>query len=265
MKSHNERNLNEPLLSVITVCYNAAEIIEGTIQSVIDQTYPAIEYIVIDGKSTDKTLAIINKYETHINQLVSEKDSGIYNAMNKGLKLASGDFIHFLNAGDLFNDNEVVAWAMQNASSADIIYGETNLIDDQGQVLGTRSDLTTRKLPKQLKKSSFLDGQPVSHQAFFAKTALVTSYDEQYQCSADIHWMLEIVSKSSKIININGVVAKYQLGGVSDKRLKQCWKERFRILNRHFPIYLVILAHIKFAIRFLRHGAYKKSVSAKKS
>lgn len=258
MNSHKEKSLNDPVLTIITVCYNAAEIIEDTIQSVFDQTYSAIEYIVIDGKSTDDTFKILSENKDMIDQLISEVDTGIYNAMNKGLKLATGDFVLFLNAGDLFNDDEVVANLMINANHADIIYGETNLIDGNGQVLGTRSQLTTRKLPEQLKKSSFLNGQPVSHQSFIARTILSPAFDEKYKCSSDIDWMLKIVSKAKKVVNVNQVIARYQLGGDSDTKLKLCWKERLFILLKHFPFHLVVLAHVKFAIRFMFHGAYKK-------
>ncbi|ROT05017.1 glycosyltransferase, partial [Muribaculaceae bacterium Isolate-104 (HZI)] len=112
-------------ISVVTVCYNAADSIEQTMLSVLNQSYPYIEYIVIDGGSTDGTVDIIKKYADRLAYWVSEPDKGIYDAMNKGIAAATGSYINFMNSGDSFYDNRVVeAIFKDGCDSADIIYGK---------------------------------------------------------------------------------------------------------------------------------------------
>ena len=119
---------SEPLVSVITIVLNGEEYIEKTIQSVIRQTYKNIEYIVVDGGSTDATLDIIHQYENTIDYWVSENDKGIYDAMNRGIDLSTGWLINFINAGDLFYNNSTIATVSREIGSAGVIYGKT-LID----------------------------------------------------------------------------------------------------------------------------------------
>src|SRR5476651_671654 len=126
----------QPKLSVITIVYNNVRDIERTMLSVLNQTYPNIEYIIIDGASTDGTLAIIKKYESQIAKLISEKDGGIYYAMNKGLAVATGDYVLFMNSGDEFYTKDTVASVFATADDADIYYGETEMVDDAVQSLG---------------------------------------------------------------------------------------------------------------------------------
>src|SRR5690606_12018670 len=130
--------VNNPKISIITVVYNNVRDIEYTIRSVISQTYPNIEYIVIDGASTDGTLDVINNYRDRINVVISEKDRGIYDAMNKGLATASGDYVLFLNSGDeLFDDNSIQN-VVEEGKGADIIYGETKLVNEERHIIGDR-------------------------------------------------------------------------------------------------------------------------------
>ena len=121
----------KPVLSVITIVYNNVRDIERTMLSVLNQTYHAIEYIVIDGASTDGTLDIIKQYKNRITKLISEKDKGIYDAMNKGLAIATGDYVIFMNSGDEFYATDTVAKVFASAPDADIYYGETEMIDDE--------------------------------------------------------------------------------------------------------------------------------------
>src|ERR1700722_6602734 len=121
-----------PLLSVITIVYNNVKGIERTMLSVLSQTYPNIEYIVVDGLSNDGTLGVIMKYENRIAKFSSEKDDGIYDAMNKGLDLATGDYVIFMNSGDEFFDADTVAAVFASGDDADIYYGETEMIDSSG-------------------------------------------------------------------------------------------------------------------------------------
>src|SRR5438105_14705 len=125
-------NLSFPRISIITVVYNNVANIEVTILSILNQTYKNIEYIVIDGGSTDGTLDVIKKYKDKISFWVSEKDNGIYDAMNKGIKVATGEWINFINSGDSYFDNDVLEKIMEaeyfNATSIDVIYGNTQII-----------------------------------------------------------------------------------------------------------------------------------------
>ncbi len=243
-------------ISIITVCFNAEALIEQTLRSVVDQNFTSKQYLIIDGNSTDSTLEIVSQYREAIDQIVSEPDGGIYDAMNKGLSLATGEYVLFLNAGDQLFSNQTLE-TLFALDDADIYYGETTLINDKQEVLGTRSELTTRPLPRNLNVRSFLNGQPVSHQSFIVRRELIGNFDLQFQCSADIDWMIRAV-RNAKIIRNSGItISRYLLGGTSDRKLKKCWIERARILLRYFNPMLVLLAHFKFALRYLRHGAYK--------
>lgn len=244
-------------ISIITVCYNAKNQIEQTIRSVTNQSYQFIEYIIIDGQSLDGTQNIINNYLNQIDHFIEEIDHGIYDAMNKGMALATGDFLLFLNAGDTLDTNNTIEQIMKYSKESDILYGETYLVDGDRNILGTRSKLTTKNLPDQLEQNSFLDGQPVSHQSFIVKKKIVDKFQIKYKCSADIDWMIRATMKASIITNVNLIISRYLLGGVSDKNLQRCWIERFHILLEHFSIYQVLTAHIRFALRYLRFGAYK--------
>jgi len=242
-------------ISIVTVVYNGAKYIEPTIQSVISQTFKQYEYIIVDGASKDSTLEIVKKYETHFYKVLSEPDQGVYDAMNKGLKLATGEYVLFLNAGDELASNDTLKHIFEGASD-DLLYGETIIMNEQKQILGTRTELTSRKLPKALKKSDFLNGQVVSHQSFIPKTSLCKPFDLKFECSSDIDWMLNIVSTCNSIRNVNLPVSKYLQGGISDTQLSKCWKERFVILIKHFGIFKTIISHISFVIRFIKIGKY---------
>jgi glycosyltransferase involved in cell wall biosynthesis len=128
----------QPILSVITVVYNNAADIERTMLSVVNQTYKGIEYIVVDGGSIDGTLQIIEKYKDRIAKLISEKDKGIYDAMNKGLAIATGDYVLFMNSADEFYSADTVANVFAAEPNADIYYGETEMIGPNGESLGQR-------------------------------------------------------------------------------------------------------------------------------
>jgi glycosyltransferase involved in cell wall biosynthesis len=216
----------EPILSVITVVYNNAADIERTILSVLGQAFKGIEYIVIDGLSTDGTLDIIKQYENRISKIISEKDKGIYDAMNKGLAIATGDYVLFMNSGDEFFDEETVAAVLASAPDADIYYGETEMINAKGESLGQRR----HNAPKQFTWRGFNLGMSISHQAIYIKRVLLEPYDPQYQLSADIDWIIRAAKKAKKIVNVNRYVAKYLVGGMSKKKHRQSLQERFDIM-----------------------------------
>ena len=165
-----------PKFSIITVTYNAEAVLEDTIQSVISQTYHHVEYIIVDGASKDSTLSIIDRYRDRITRIVSEPDKGLYDAMNKGICLATGDYLCFLNAGDSFHEDDTLQQMVRSISGnelPDVLYGETELVDKEGHFIRMRR----LAAPEVLTWRSFKQGMLVCHQAFFAKASLVEPYD----------------------------------------------------------------------------------------
>jgi glycosyltransferase involved in cell wall biosynthesis len=235
----------KPKLSVITIVYNNVRDIERTILSVVNQTYLNIEFIVVDGASTDGTLALIKRYKTHIGKLISEPDAGIYDAMNKGLRMATGDYVLFMNSGDEFYANNTVAHVFAKGDDADIYYGETEMINDEGKSLGQRR----HKAPRQLTLKSFKYGMSVSHQAIYIRRSLTGDYNRKYELSSDIDWILSAIEKAKKIVNVNEYVAKYLVGGMSKKRHRQSLKERFVIMKRYYGLLPTVFNHFIIALR----------------
>ena len=242
-----------PKLTVITVVYNNARDIERTLLSVLNQTYANIEYIVIDGGSTDGTLDIIRIYKDRIAKLISEPDKGIYDAMNKGLNLAAGDYVLFMNSGDELYSPQTVAQVFAAATDADIYYGETEMINDKGESLGQRR----HKVPAQFNWRSFKYGMNVSHQAIYIKRSLVEPYDPQYQLSADIDWIIRAAKKAKSIVNVHQYVAKFLVGGTSKAKHRQSLQERFDIMQRYYGLVPTVLNHLVIAFNlgwyWLRH------------
>ncbi|WDF55110.1 glycosyltransferase family 2 protein [Mucilaginibacter sp. KACC 22063] len=233
----------QPKLSVITIVYNNVRDIERTVKSIVGQTYTNIEYIVIDGASTDGTLEILKKYIDHIAILKSEPDRGIYDAMNKGLALASGDYVLFMNSGDEIYAPTTVTNIFASANDADIYYGETEMINDAGESLGQRRHTA----PTNFTWRDFKYGMSISHQAIYIRRALIEPYDLRYQLSADIDWILRAAKKAKKIVNVNQYVAKYLVGGMSKKKHRQSLKERFNIMREHYGLVPTIFNHLVIA------------------
>jgi glycosyltransferase involved in cell wall biosynthesis len=235
----------KPTLSVITIVYNNVRDIERTMLSVLNQTYQQIEYIVVDGASTDSTLDIIKRYENRIARLISEEDNGIYDAMNKGLKLATGDYVIFMNSGDEFYANNTVEKVFASADDADIYYGETEMINGQLQSLGQRR----HKAPENFTWRSFNYGMSVSHQAIYIKRSLTEPYDPKYKLSADIDWIIRAAKKAKKIVKVEGYVAKYLVGGMSKTKHRQSLAERFDIMKTHYGLVPTVLNHVVIAFK----------------
>jgi glycosyltransferase involved in cell wall biosynthesis len=233
----------EPKLSVITIVYNNVRDIERTMLSVLGQTYTHIEYIIVDGLSTDGTLDVINKYRDRISKLISEKDKGIYDAMNKGLAIATGGYVIFMNSGDEFYDLDTVAAVFASAEDADIYYGETEMMDDSGQNLGQRR----HQAPAKFTWRSFKYGMSISHQAIYIRRSLAEPYDMNYQLSADIDWIIRAAKKAKKIVNVNRYVAKYLVGGMSKKKHRQSLLERFDIMKRYYGLIPTVFNHFIIA------------------
>ncbi|RXF71617.1 glycosyltransferase family 2 protein [Arcticibacter tournemirensis] len=240
-------NKSSPLLSVITVVFNNAANIERTVLSVINQTYPNIEYIIIDGASSDGTLNVIEKYRDRIAVVMSETDKGIYDAMNKGLALATGDYVLFMNSGDEIYTNDTVEKVFSCSPDADIYYGETEMYDEDWKSLGKRR----HHAPERLNSGSFRFGMSVSHQAIYIKRNLVSLYNLDYQLSADIDWILNALTKATKIVNTKMYVAKYLVGGMSKKKHRLSLIERFKIFNKYYGLIPNLLNHIVIASKLL--------------
>lgn len=236
-------------LSVITIVYNNVKDIERTMLSVLNQTYPNIEYIIIDGASNDGTQDIIYKYKAQLAQFISEKDKGIYDAMNKGLALATGDYVLFMNSGDEIYAPETVKEVFETAPGADIYYGETEMFDEQWQSLGQRR----HQAPETFDWRSFKYGMSISHQAIYVKRSLTVPYDLQYKYSADIDWIIKAAKKASGIINTNIYVAKYLVGGISKQKHMASLKERFHIFTKYYGFIPNIVNHIRIAASLVQY------------
>lgn len=238
-------DMKKPVLSVITVVYNNVRDIERTLLSVFNQTYTEIEYVVVDGASTDGTKELIEKYSGKISTFISEPDRGIYDAMNKGLRLATGDYVLFMNSGDEIYNAKTVERVFASAPNADIYYGETEMMDEKGQRLGRRR----HQAPARFTYKSFRYGMSVSHQAIFIRRSLCSFYDLKYQLSADIDWILSAVKKAQKIMRFDGYVAKYLVGGLSKKKHRQSLLERFQIMRKHYGLLPTLFNHGVIALR----------------
>ncbi len=240
-----------PLFSIITVTYHAESVLEETILSVVSQTYHNIEYIIVDGASKDRTLSIVNKYRDKIQAVVSEPDKGLYDAMNKGLKMAKGEYVCFLNAGDTFHEDDTLQLIVHQLNKSnvlpDVIYGETALVDAQRHFVRMRRLQT----PDTLNWKSFRQGMLVCHQAFIAKRALAETYDLIYRFSADFDWCIRVMKKASLLHNTRLTLIDYLDEGMTTKNRKASLKERFRIMAKHYGYISTVLHHIWFVLRLL--------------
>lgn len=238
-----------PKFSVITVCYNAQATLEDTIQSVIAQTYHHVEYIIVDGASKDRTLSIINRYRDRITTVVSEPDKGLYDAMNKGLRLATGDYVCFLNAGDSFHEDDTLQQMVHTLRELtelpDVLYGETALVDAEGHFVRMRR----LQAPEHLTWHSFRQGMLVCHQAFFAKRTLAEPYDLRYRFSADFDWCIRIMRKSKVLHNTHLTLIDYLEEGMTTRNHKASLHERFRIMAKHYGWLSTVAHHAWFVVR----------------
>jgi len=244
---------SSPLISVITVVFNGEKHIGRTIESVLCQTYKKLEYIIIDGKSTDGTLEIIGGFEG-IHQVVSEPDKGLYDAMNKGLKAAAGDYIWFLNSGDqIYSPDTVETLVAGLTGTPDFIYGGTMIIDEAQNEVGDRR----LKPPDQLTWRSFRQGMVVCHQSILVKREGAPLFNLEYRLSADIDWAIRAAKDATQIHNSNLVLSRFLEGGLTEHNIKAGLKERFKIMRHFYGLIPTILRHFVFGIRltnfYLRH------------
>lgn len=244
-------------LSVVTVVYNGAREIVPTLRSVAEQTYPDLEHVVVDGASVDGTPEIVRK--AGVANFVSEPDAGLYDAMNKGLERATGDFVWFINAGDEIYSPDAAAQIARHFASADLIYGDAAITDDSGKVLGLRRH---KGLPPALNRSSFRHGMVVCHQSLVVRKAIAPRYDLQYKISADIDWAIRATSAAKTIVNSGLILSKFKTGGVSSRRRRASWLERWDVLRRHYGTLDAALAHAEIAVLALKQKLFPASGSA---
>ncbi len=237
----------QAIVSIITITYNAVETLERTIESVEAQDYRAIEYIVVDGGSTDGTMQVVGRHATTVGRCISEPDDGLYYAMNKGLKLATGEYVWFLNAGDELNSPDTVSRVMASATGADVYYGDTVITAMDGSVIGKRRLAP----PEVLTAESFRDGMLVCHQAFIARRSLCPQYDTRYKYSADYDWCVKILKSARKIVNTHETLVRFLDGGVTSSHIVEGLKERFAIMRQHFGTAGTVMKHIPIGVKFL--------------
>ena len=241
----------KPTFSIITITYNAEAVLEPTLQSVARQTYRNYEYIIIDGASIDGTMSIVKRYCDEFPRLdtLSEKDEGIYYAMNKGLDRASGEYVIFLNAGDAFSDEDVLHRIADAAkrTHGDIIYGQTRIVNQERTVVCMRH-LTA---PARLHFRDYKHGMLVCHQAFVPRMRIVPRYNTKYRFSADYEWCLRCLKQSKKNVYVGGVIVDYLEGGTTDKNHRASLKERFDIMCKYYGLLTAVLMHLSFIPRSL--------------
>lgn len=241
----------EPLFSIITVTRNASETIAATLDSVAAQTCDLFEHIIMDGLSTDDTVEIARKKALPATKIVSEADRGLYDAMNKAMALASGDYLIFLNAGDTFTSPDTlqtIADAVMDNDYPGIVYGQTRIVDSERNYLAERH-LTA---PKELTLGSFANGMVVCHQAFIVLRKLADSYDTRYRYSADYEWCIRCLQRSRRNLLIDRPIIDYLAEGMTTANRRKSLMERFKIMCHYYGTVPTVMRHLKFIPRFMK-------------
>ena len=251
-------------ITYVTITYNAAQVLQRTLDSVLSQDYPHIEHLIIDGASKDDTLKLVDAYIAQSNaaenghqiQVTSEPDKGIYDAMNKGLRSMSGDYVCFLNAGDFLPAPDTASKIAQQVAASGtpaVLYGNTDIVDGEGRFLHHRRLAP----PENLTWKSFRQGMLVCHQAFYARAdyAIATPYDMQYRYSADVDWCIRVMKAAAKenvpLLNLHMVVANYTQEGQTTLHHRESLMERYRVMEHHYGRVQTLLLHCWFAVRSL--------------
>lgn len=219
-------------ISIITVCYNSEATIQDTIESVINQTYEDIEYIIVDGASTDGTMEIIKQYRTKISKIISEPDNGIYDAMNKGVALATGDFIGVLNSDDMFINNNIIQSLSQflynnphlDGSYADLVFVKRN-----------NTNIVTRKYSSRIfspKRIRF--GIMCPHPTFYARRKLfetMGNFDTNYPIAADFELITRFIKGGAQLGRFSAIMVKMREGGISTSGFFQRVRQNFELVR----------------------------------
>ena len=244
-------------ISIITVTYNAASVLKRTLDSVKAQSWQQIEHLIIDGASKDETISMAETYKAQCPYevvILSEPDKGLYDAMNKGLQLATGDYLVFLNAGDTLHAADTLETIVRLAQPLPgVLYGDTAITDEQGNFLHLRR----LRPPKKLSWKSFRQGMLVCHQAFYALTDIAKNlpYDPRYRYSADVDWCIRVMKEAQKrqlpLVNTQAILADYQEEGQTTIHHRDSLKERFDVMRRHYGLFTTVIMHVWFVFRQL--------------
>ena len=252
----------KPQVTVVTITYNAAAVLQRTLDSVLAQSYPYVEHLIVDGASKDETLVMAEQYReeslekaaAHEVKVISEPDRGIYDAMNKGLREATGDFLVFLNAGDTLPSTDTLELVMDKADDGvGVLYGNTDIVDGDGNFLYHRR----LQPPERLTWRSFRQGMVVCHQAFYARTEIAKAqiYDLHYRFSADVDWCIRVMKETEHrqmtLVNLHAVVANYLEEGATTKNHKASLRERYLVMQKHYGVVSTFLMHCWFVVRAL--------------
>lgn len=251
-------------ITIATVTYNAEETLQRTLDSVAEQTYAGIEHLIIDGCSKDRTMELIHRYVddntgrevTHDIVVVREPDKGLYDAMNKALENATGDYIVFLNAGDRLHSPDTLTQAFGNMEATAghrpaIVYGETDLVDGEGRFIRHRR----LQAPARLNWKSFRWGMLVCHQSFYVRTDLArqTPYNPDYRFSADYDWCIRLMKLAERlrlpIVNSRAILTDYLHEGLTTQNRKASLWERFHIMAHHYGLPATLVQHGLITIR----------------
>ncbi|MDK0943042.1 glycosyltransferase family 2 protein [Clostridium perfringens] len=238
------KDKNDFKISIITVCFNSELNIEETIKSIINQDYGNIEYVIVDGKSNDNTLKIINKYKVKYSiKLLSESDNGIYDAMNKGIDIVTGDYIIFMNSGDKFVDNSVISNFVKLLKDDyyQIYYG--NIINTlEGEILN-KSKFNNVKLDT----FNILRGNSICHQCMFTDKNILkeNKFNTKYTICADKDFVIKAAKNKIKFKYIDLDIAFYDRSGVSSNQIDKLNKEAKEIIFKYFPVRARIIYFLK--------------------
>jgi glycosyltransferase involved in cell wall biosynthesis len=235
------------------VVFNNRKGLERTMDSIAAQSERKdLEYIVVDGGSTDGTLDYIRAQSRLIDHWISEPDRGLYHAMNKGLAMARGSYVWFMNSGDALYNQHTLNMVLEAADSgAEFIYGDTMFIDPDGREIGLMSRVTPKKLPTDIGPKTFAYGMNICHQSVVVKRNLAMPYEETYRMVADIDWIIRILQQHPRAFRCAQPLARFELGGISQQRIRSSWKERFQVLRAHYGLWPTLLRHGWLLLRSL--------------
>ena len=242
--------------TIITVTFNAEAVFQRTANSVLMQTYPYVEHLIIDGASRDRTVEMAHIYKVKSDEaktghnilIASEPDNGLYDAMNKGLDRATGDYVWYVNAGDALASpttvEDLVRATCTGDSLPDVLYGDTRLIDAEDHDLGLRR----LRPPHQLDWRSFRSGMLVCHQAFVAKRSISPHYDLRYRFSADVDWCIRVLKEAKTTAFYPEPIALYLNEGTTTANHRASLIERFHVMRHHYGLVTTVLQHLRFLV-----------------
>lgn len=254
---HPAEPADRPLITIVTVTYNAAATLPPTLESVRSQDFDRFEHLIIDGASTDGTLDIARRDAHPWETVISERDRGLYDAMNKGLDRARGDYVMFLNAGDTLHAPDTlsrIARVILDNDFPGVVYGQTDIVDcSRHRVAGRHLEA-----PEHLTLKSFAEGMVVCHQAFIALKRITGPFDLSYRFSADYEWCIRVLQHSRNNVMVPGVLIDYLAEGVTTRNRRASLAERFRIMSRYYGFWPTLWRHLGFIPRFLKRRRLEK-------